>query len=152
MKIRWKEAHIVEYILIGLFVATVASIASIQIYRSVISSDRYIENQARKSLEQAIENVNDTENIKYIKVDDNVEERFIYDAPSELFDDITIISFEANMDIEKKHEIWRNPLVTVFFDDGTPVSFNIADDGKVYWGAFELKCPSLLDWYSKVTK
>ena len=145
-----KAKRIAEWILIGLFIAIVASIASIQIYRSVVNSDWYIEKQDRKNLEQAIDTVNDVDRIKYIKVDDNIEERFIYDAPTELFDDITVISYEANMDIEKWREIFNNPMVTVFFVEGSPVSFNISDDGKVYSGAFELQCPSLVDWYNEV--
>ncbi len=146
-----KAKRIAEWILIGLFIAIVASIASIQIYRSVVNSDWYTERQARKSLEQTVEKVNDADNIKYIKVDDNIEERFIYDAPVELFDDITIINFESIRNIETMHEIWENPCVTVFFNDDTTTSFNISKDGKVYWGqAFELQCPSLLDWYNEV--
>ena len=145
-----KAKRMAEWILISLFIAIVASIASIQIYRSVVNSDWYIEKQDRKNLEQAIDTVNDVDRIKYIKVDNNIEERFIYDAPAELFDDITVISYEANMDIEKWREIFNNPMVTVFFVEGSPVSFNISDDGKVYSGAFELQCPSLVDWYNEV--
>ena len=110
-----KAKRIAEWILICLFIAIVASIASIQIYRSVVNSDWYIEKQDRRNLEQKIESVNDVKNIEYIKVDNNIEERFIYDAPAELFDDITVISYEANMDIEKWREIFNNPMVTVFF-------------------------------------
>ncbi len=145
-----KAKRIAEWILIGLFIAIVVSITSIQIYRSVVNSDWYIEKQDRKNLEQAIDSVNDVDSIKYIKVDDNIEERFIYDAPAELFDDITVISYEANMDIEIWRAIFNNPMVTVFFVEGSPVSFNISDDGKVYSGAFELQCPSLIDWYNEV--
>lgn len=146
-----RTKRIVEWILICLFIAIVASIASIQIYRSVVNSDWYTERQARKSLEHAVEKVNDTDNIKYIKVDDNIEERFIYEAPAELFDDITIISFESIRDVETMHEIWKNPCVTVFFNDDTTTSFNITEDGKVYWGqAFELQCTSLVDWCNEV--
>lgn len=54
-----KVKKIAEWILIGLFIAIVASIASIQIYRSVVNSDWYTERQARKSFEQMAEKVND---------------------------------------------------------------------------------------------
>ena len=145
-----KAKRIIEGLLIGLFIAIVASIASILIYRSVVNSDWYTEKQDRKSLGQKLEAVNEVENIEYIKVDDNVEERFIYDAPAELFDDITIISYDRDMDDEKWREIFANPMVTVFFVEGSPVSFNISDDGKVYSGVFELQCPSLVDWYNEV--
>lgn len=145
-----KAKRIAEWILIGLFIAIVASIASIQIYRSVVNSDWYIEKQDRKELDQAIDSVNDVDSIKYIKVDDNIEERSIYDTPTELFDDITVISYDARMDIEKRKEIFNNPMVTVFFVEGSPVSFNISDDGRVYIGAFELQCPSLVNWYNEV--
>ena len=147
-----KIKKIAEWILIGLFIAIVASVASIQIYRSVVNSDWYTERQARKNLEQEIDSVNNVDSIKYIKVDDNTEEHFIYDAPAELFDDIAIVRFESIRDVETMHEIWKNPCVTVFFTDDTTTSFNITEDGKVYWGqVFELHCPSLVDWYNSVT-
>ena len=145
-----KAKRIAEWILIGLFIAIVASIASILIYRSVVNSDWYTERQARKSFEQMVEKVNN--DIKYIEVDDNVEYRYIYDAPFELFDDLKIKSYERVEDIEKLLKIWRSePCVTVFFNDNTATSFYIAEDGKVYWGElFEVDCPSLLDWYNEV--
>ena len=61
-----KAKRIAEWIFIGLFIAIVASFASIQIYRSVVNSDWYTERQARKSFEQMVEKVNDTDNIKYV--------------------------------------------------------------------------------------
>ena len=145
-----KAKRIAEWILIGLFIAIVASIASILIYRSVVNSDWYTERQARKSFEQMVEKVNN--DIKYIEVDDNVEYRYIYDAPFELFDDLKIKSYERVEDIEKLLKIWRSePCVTVFFNDNTATSFYIAEDGKLYWGAlFEVDCPSLLDWFNEV--
>ena len=145
-----KAKRIAEWILIGIFIAIVASIASIQIYRSVVNSDWYTERQARKSFEQMVEKVNN--DIKYIEVDDNVEYRYIYDAPFELFDDLKIKNYKRVEDIEKLLEIWRSePCVTVFFNDNTATSFYIAEDGKLYWGAlFEVDCPSLLDWFNEV--
>ena len=145
-----KAKRIAEWILIGIFIAIVASIASIQIYRSVVNSDWYTERQARKSFEQMVEKVNN--DIKYIEVDDNVEYRYIYDAPFELFDDLKIKNYKRVEDIEKLLEIWRSePCVTVFFNDNTATSFYFTEDGKLYWGElFEVDCPSLLDWYNEV--
>ena len=150
MSLRLKR--IAEWIVIGLFIAIVSSFTSIMIYRSAVNSDWYTEKQARRSLGQTVEKVNDLGNIKYIEVDDTVEQRYIYDAPAELFDDIEIISYERTRDIEKLLSIWRNrPCVTVFFNDKTAASFYITEDGKVLWGElFELECPSLLAWYSEV--
>ena len=145
-----KAKRIAEWILIGLFIAIVASIASILIYRSVVNSDWYTERQARKSFEQMVEKVNN--DIKYIEVDDNVEYRYIYDAPFELFDDLKIKNYKRVEDIEKLLEIWRSePCVTVFFNDNTATSFYITEDGKMYWGElFEIESPSLLDWYAEI--
>jgi len=148
-----KVKRIAEWILIGLFIAIVASIASIQIYRSVVNSDWYTERQARKSFEQMVEKVNNTDIIKYIEIEfDDNDLLNIYDAPAELFDDLKIIRYEQVDDIEKLLALYRSePCITVFFNDNTATSFYIAEDGELYWGAlFEVDCPSLLDWYTEV--
>lgn len=148
-----KVKRIAEWILIGLFIAIVASIASIQIYRSVVNSDWYTERQARKSFEQMVEKVNNTDIIKYIEIEfDDNDLLNIYDAPAELFDDLKIIRYEQVDDIEKLLALYRSePCITVFFNDNTATSFYLTEDGKVYWGElFEVDCPSLLDWYNEV--
>ena len=149
-----KAKRIAEWILIGLFIAIVASFASIQIYRSVVNSDWYTERQARKSYAQMVEKVNDTDNIKYVEIefDDDNDLLNIYDTPAELFDDLKITSYERVEDIEKLLALYRSePCITVFFNDNTATSFYIAEDGKVYCGElFEVDCPSLLDWYNEV--
>ena len=149
-----KAKRIAEWIFIGLFVAIVASVASILIYRSVVNSDWYTERQARKSYAQMVEKINDTDNIKYVEIefDDDNDLLNIYDAPAELFDDLKIIRYEQVDDIEKLLALYRSePCITVFFNDNTATSFYIAEDGELYWGAlFEVDCPSLLDWYTEV--
>lgn len=151
-----KAKRIAEWILIGLFIAIVASIASIQIYRSVVNSDWYTERQARKSYAQMVEKVNNTDNIECIEIEfgDDRDELYIYDAPVELFDDLKIISYERIDDIEKLLTIYRSePCITVFFNDNTGTSFYVTENGKVYWGElFEVECPSLLDWYNTVVE
>ena len=149
-----KVKRIAEWIFIGLFIAIVASFASIQIYRSVVNSDWYTERQARKSYAQMVEKINDTDNIKYVEIefDDDNDLLNIYDAPAELFDDLKITSYERVEDIEKLLALYRSePCITVFFNDNTATSFYFTEDGKLYWGAlFEVDCPSLLDWYNEV--
>ena len=148
-----KAKIIAEWIFIGLFVAIVASVASILIYRSVVNSDWYTERQARKSFEQMVEKVNNTDIIKYIEIEfDDNDLLNIYDAPAELFDDLKIIRYEQVDDIEKLLALYRSePCITVFFNDNTATSFYLTEDGKVYWGElFEVDCPSLLDWYNEV--
>ena len=151
-----KAKKIAEWILIGLFIAIVASFASIQIYRSVVNSDWYTERQAQKSYAQMVEKVNDTDNIKYIEIDfDNDNDLlYIYDAPAELFDDLKIIRYEQVEDIEKLLALYRSePCITVFFNDNTASSFYLTEEGKLYWGElFEVDCPSLVDWYNEVGK
>ena len=148
-----KAKRIAEWILIGIFIAIVASIASIQIYRSVVNSDWYTERQARKSFEQMVEKVNNTDIIKYIEIEfDDNDLLNIYDAPAELFDDLKIIRYEQVDDIEKLLALYRSePCITVFFNDNTASSFYLTEEGKLYWGElFEVDCPSLLDWYNEV--
>ena len=150
-----KAKRIAEWILIGIFIAIVASIASIQIYRSVVNSDWYTERQARKSFEQMVEKVNNTDIIKYIEIEfDDNDLLNIYDAPAELFDDLKIIRYEQVDDIEKLLALYRSePCITVFFNDNTASSFYLTEEGKLYWGElFEVDCPSLVDWYNEVGK
>ena len=149
-----KAKRIAEWLFIGLFVAIVASVASILIYRSVVNSDWYTERQARKSYAQMVEKINDTDNIKYVEIefDDDNDLLNIYDAPAELFDDLKIIRYEQVDDIENLLALYRSePRITVFFNDNTASSFYITEEGKLYWGElFEVDCPSLLDWYNEV--
>ena len=150
-----KSKRIAEWIVIGLFIAIVASIASILIYRSVVNSDWYTEKQWKKSYEQMVEKVNEPVNIKYIEIelDDNKKDfQNIEDAPIELFDDIKIVSYEIVDDVERIFAIQRNnPQITVFFNDKTATTFYITEDNKIYWGElFEVECPSLVDWYNEV--
>ncbi len=146
-----KIKRIAEWIVIGSFIAIIVSISSIQIYRSVVNSDWYIEKQTEKRFYEMVEKVNDADRIKNIKVDDNTKERFIYDAPTELFDDLSIKNYERIDDVEKLVEIWRQNCVTVFFNDGTAESFFITYDGELYWGTdLKIECPSLLSWFEKV--
>ncbi len=71
--------------------------------------------QTKRGFLQEAERVNNADNIDYIKVDDNTEERFIYDIPTELFDDISAKSYERIDDIEALREIWSQNCVTVIF-------------------------------------
>ena len=144
-----KATKLIEWIVIGLFIAIVTSVVSILIYRSVVNSDRYREWQTKKSFSQVAEKVNEAEKIDYIKVDGDGEDRFIYDIPAELFDDLSIKSYEHIEDIEKQIEIWSQGCVTVFYTDGTTTSFFITEEGELYWGtSLKVECPSLLAWYS----
>lgn len=151
-----KAKRIAEWILIGLFIAIVASVSSILIYRSVVNSDWYTERQAQKSYAQMVEKVNDTDKIKYIEIefDNDNDLLYIYDAPAELFDDLKIIRYEQVEDIEKLLALYRSePCITVFFNDNTASSFYLTEEGKLYWGElFEVDCPSLVDWYNEVSK
>ncbi len=146
-----KVKKIMEWLIIGLFIAIVASITSILIYRAVINSDWYNEKQTKKYFSEVVERVNNIENITNIKVDDNIEVRFINEAPVELFDDMIAKSYERIEDIEKRHEIFRQGCVTVFYKDATQDSFFITDDGELYWGTdLKIECPSLLEWYNSI--
>ncbi len=140
---------VIEWLFIGLLLTIVVSFLSIKIYRTVVNSDWYGEMQMKKSFSEVVEKLNDFDNIEYIKVDDNIEERFIHDFPKELFDDIAAESYERVDDIEKLRDIWSQNCVTVFFKNGDPTSFFITDEGEIYWGAdLKIKCPSLLEWYN----
>jgi hypothetical protein len=148
-----KALRIIEFSAIAALAAVVVAYLSITAYRAVISSDWYNEMLTEKSFKNVFESVNDTVGIKYVKVDDNIEERFIEDVPAALFDDMRAISYERTSDIEKLRDIWSQGCVTVFFYDGTYESFFITDDGEIYWGAdLEVECPSLLKWYADVVE
>ena len=122
-----KAKRIIDWIVIGSFIAIVALVASIQIHHSVVNSDWYVVKQWRKSFEKMSVKVNDTDSIECIEVefDDNTEDyTYIYDVPAELFDDIKIISYERVDDFEKLHKLWRGaPCIVVFFNDNSVALF-----------------------------
>ena len=146
-----KITRIAEWVIIGLFIAIVASIASIMIYHSIVNSDWYSERQTKKSFSQVVKKVNEADNIQYIKVDDNTEERFVYDIPEELFDDLSAISYVPVENVEEWIEIWSQNCITVFYkDEEATTSFFITDDNELYWVDIKIECPSLLSWFNEV--
>ncbi len=148
-----KTLRIIEISAIAALATVVIIYISITAYRAVISSDWYNERLAEKSFANVFECVNDSDSIKYIKVDDNIEERFIEDVPAELFDDMRAISYERTDNIEKLRDIWSQGCVTVFFYDGKNESFFITDDGEIYWGVdLQVECLSLLNWYAGIVE
>ena len=141
-----KFKKIAEWTVIVLFLVIVVSVASIFIYRAVIGSDWYIEGQTEDGYNQMVKMVNNYENIDCIKVDIDTEE-FIFDAPKELFDDISCKSFKPITDSEELVRLFKDgDFVTVFYRDGSYHSFSVID-GEVYWGgSLKVECPSLLAW------
>lgn len=148
-----KRTKRIELICIGVFVAIIASFASIQIYRAVVNSDWYNEMQTQRSFQQIVKQVNDVDNIDYIKIYSKIdgvgEEKLFYDVPAELFDDISSKSYDRIEDINELIEIITQNFVTVFYKNGNPTSFYITDDGEIYWEtSLKIECPSLLEWYN----
>ncbi len=141
---------ILEYGIISLFLIIVVSFASVSIYRSVINSDWYSERQMKNSFIEMTEKVNNSENIKYIKVENNGDEKLIYDVPEDLFDDISCDSFESVKDPIKQREIFSGALVAAFYEDGTYTAFFIKDN-ELYFGTnLKIKCPSLMVWLNEI--
>jgi len=144
-----KAKRIVEWIFIGLFLVIVVSFLSIQSYRAIVNSEWYVESQTKKGFSKTVEKLNDAYNIDYVKIDYNSIERIVYDIPAELFDDISVKSYERISDVEKMIDIWSQDFVAVFFKDGSYTSFNITDDEEIYWGTdLKVECPSLLFLYN----
>lgn len=147
-----KAKTIVEWVIIGLFIFIIIFIVSIQIYRSVLKSDWYHEQQTKKSFSQITQKLN--ENINNIKIDHAGEIQFIHDIPMDLFDDLHATDYQRIEDIEELREIWSQDCVTVFFEEGSPTSFFITENEEIYWGTdLKVECPSLLHWYKqRITK
>ncbi|MBQ7292822.1 MAG: hypothetical protein IJW79_03675 [Clostridia bacterium] len=140
-----KVKKIAEWTVIALFGVIVVAFLSIFTYRAVVSSDWYIEGQTEKAYKQMVEKVNDHDNIKHIQTNISEVEGIIFDAPKELFDDISCKSFKYVTDPEERHRIFRGDFVTVFYLDGTYTSFSILDK-EVYWQTdLKIECPSLID-------
>ena len=139
-----KIKKMAEWAVIILFGIIVVSLVSIFVYRAVISSDWYIEEQIKKSYNQMVEKVNDHDNIKHIQTNIAETEGVIFDVPSELFDDISCNNFRYVTDSEERYRIFKGDFVTVFYLDGTYTSFCILDR-EIYWGTdLKIECPSLL--------
>ncbi len=137
-----------EWVMIGSAIAIVASIISIITYREVINSDWYIEWKAKKSFSEICDAVNDADSIAYIKIQDNGDDRDIYDIPSELFDDIECHDYTEINDFEKRIEIFNEPCLVVFFKDGSYISFSLCENGDIYWDTIKINCPSIAEWYN----
>lgn len=141
---------ILEYGIICLFLVIVISFASVSIYRSVINSDWYSERQMKNYFIEMSEKVNNSEKIEYIKVENNGDEKLIYDVPEDLFDDISCDSFESVKDPIKQREIFSGTLVAVFYEDGTYTAFFITNE-ELYFGTdLKIKCPSLMVWVNEI--
>jgi hypothetical protein len=141
---------ILEYGIIGLFLVIVVSLASVSIYRSVINSDWFSERQMKNYFIEMTEKVNNSEKIEYIKVENNGDEKLIYDVPEDLFDDISCDSFESVKDPIKQREIFSGTLVAVFYEDGTYTAFFITNE-ELYFGTdLKIKCPSLMVWVNEI--
>ena len=141
---------ILEYGIICLFLVIVVSLASVSIYRSVINSDRYSERQMKNYFIEMTEKVNNSEKIEYIKVENNGDEKLIYDVPEDLFDDISCDSFESVKDPIKQREIFSGTFVAVFYEDGTYTAFFITNE-ELYFGTdLKIKCPSLMVWVNEI--
>ena len=96
------------------------------------------------------EKVNNSEKIEYIKVENNGDEKLIYDVPEDLFDDISCDSFESVKDPIKQREIFSGTLVAVFYEDGTYTAFFITNE-ELYFGTdLKIKCPSLMVWVNEI--
>lgn len=145
-----KTKKILEYGIICLFLVIVVSFASISIYRSVINSDWYGERQMKNSFIEITEKVNNSEKIEYIKVENNGAEKFIYDIPEDLFNDISCDSFESVKEPIKQRDIFSGTLVAVFYEGGTYTAFFISN-GELYFGTdLKIKCPSLMVWVNEI--
>ena len=141
---------ILEYGIIGLFLVIVVSLASVSIYRLVINSDWFSERQMKNYFIEMTEKVNNSEKIEYIKVENNGDEKLIYDVPEDLFDDISCDSFESVKDPIKQREIFSGTLVAVFYEDGTYTAFFITNE-ELYFGTdLKIKCPSLMVWVNEI--
>ena len=145
-----KPKKILEFGIICLFLVIVISFASVSIYHSVINSDWYSEKQMKNYFIEMAEKVNRSEIIKYIKVENNGDEKFIYDVPEDLFDDISCDSFESVKDPIKQREIFSGALVAVFYEDGTYTAFFISNE-ELYFGTdLKIGCPSLMAWVNEI--
>ena len=145
-----KPKKILEFGIICLFLVIVISFASVSIYHSVINSDWFSERQMKNYFIEMSEKVNNSEKIEYIKVENNGDEKLIYDVPEDLFEDIFCDSFESVKDPIKQREIFSGTLVAVFYEDGTYTAFFITNE-ELYFGTdLKIKCPSLMVWVNEI--
>lgn len=145
-----KARKIFEFTVIGLFIAIVASLVSICAYRAIIASDWYDSLQIKKNFLSATEKLWDESLIDNIGIsDDDAGIEYFFDFDGDIFSDLSCDKYERLKDEERIREIYRSDWVTVFFKDGSQMSFFVTEDLRIYWGATEVTCPSLLEWYKE---
>ena len=147
------KSVILKWIVIIMCVLTLLVPTSIYIYKTVIGTEWYHQKMLKKAFRQELVHVNDEDQIIFVAISPEGRDdswQYFYDAPEELFDDMTCENFKEIDDTEMVEEILTYDWIMVTFKDASKSIYFISPEEEIYWGtSFTVDCPSLLKWYKE---
>ncbi|MBO5380293.1 MAG: hypothetical protein J6A90_08200 [Clostridia bacterium] len=150
MKIKKK----LEITIICIFLMIVCSALSIFIYRSIVLSDWFEENERKNEFLSDVKNLENHDEIDYVEIyfAKTNSEKYVYELSQDCFDNMTCCDYSNSISELERHQILSNDRITVFFKNGSLIDFYVYDN-KLFWGnALEIKCHNLFELYLEVYK
>ena len=145
------KSVILKWIVIIFIAVGFLTVGSGFIYRAVIQTEWYHTQQLKKAFRMEKAHVNNHDQIIYVGISPQGNDdswQYFYDAPVELFDDMTCDNFKEIDDPAMVEEILGYDWVMVIFRDASKSIYFISPEEEIYWGtSFTVECPSLLEWY-----
>jgi len=147
------KSVILKWIVIVMCVSVLLIAGSLYIYKVIIGTEWYHQQMLKKAFRQELVHVNDEDQIIFVAFSPQGRDdswQYYYDAPVELFDDMTCDNFEEIDDSAMVEEILTYDWVMVTFKDASKSIYFISPEDEIYWGtSFTVDCPSLLAWYKE---
>lgn len=147
------KSVILKWIVIIFCVSVLLVGSSVFIYKAIIGTEWYHEKMLKKAFQEELLHINNHKNMIYVGISQDGEDgdwQYFYDAPEELFDDMTCDDFNEIDDPDKVKEILGYDWIMVIFKDASKSIYFISPQDEIYWGtSFQVDCPSLLNWYKE---
>lgn len=155
MKIKDKS-KVLKWIVIVLCASFFLVLSGGFIFKAVTQTEWYHIRMMKKAFEEEFVHVNEESQIISVGISPAGQEdawEYYYDAPDELFDDMTCVSFKEIEDLETVQEILGYDWVMVTFRDSSKSIYFVSPEEEIYWGtSLQVECPSLLRWYREQVK
>ena len=147
------KSVILKWIVIVMCAVTLLAMGSVYIYKAIISTEWYHQQMLKKAFRQELAHINNEDQIIFVAISPEGRDdswQYFYDAPEELFDDMTCDNFEEIDDTAMVEEILTYDWIMVTFKDASKSIYFISPKEEIYWGtSFTVECPSLLQWYKE---
>lgn len=147
------KSVILKWIVIVMCVSVLLVGGSLFAYKQIISTEWYHQQMLKKAFRQELLHVNNDDQIIFVAISPEGRDdswQYFYDAPAELFDDMTCNNFEEIDDPAMVEEILTYDWIMVTFKDASKSIYFVSPEEEIYWGtSFTVECPSLLQWYKE---